>query len=68
MAASVAVCQTCEADVLKSDTTYSSGGDLKLEVGGRLEDTGRKCCLSGTWQLSGFPPPPLSDGSRCQIG
>ena len=32
---SVGVCQTCEADVLKSDTTNSSGGDLMLAVGGR---------------------------------
>ena len=67
MAARVGVSQTCEADVLKSDTTDSGGGDLMLAVGGRLEDTGRKCCLSGTWQLSGLPTanPPVS---RCQIG
>ena len=54
MAARVGVCQTCEADVLKSDTTNSSGGDLMLAVGGRLEDTGRKCCSLGAWQLSGL--------------
>ena len=56
MAARVGVCQTCEADVLKSDTTNSSGGDLMLAVGGRLEDTGRKCCSSAIVRIP-FPLP-----------